>query len=108
MTKAAWYLAHATPSDSEPFMQRQIERRLTDQAILRVLGFSLPWWGDTDATGSRLPQDQELGEACQGRLINQCRGFFEDSLAIACRSCPGPSAEKGASPWKSEPDRLSR
>lgn len=48
---------------------------------------------DTDSAGSTQHPawlDQGLGDACQGRLIATCQGFFGSQLPTACRTCPGP------------------
>lgn len=44
-----------------------------------------------DLRGRETRDDQDIGEACEGAMIEQCRPVFQDKLFVACRDCPGPS-----------------
>ncbi len=60
-------------------------------AVLAYLGVKLPWLDPQPAPA--IPQDQSVGKACAGRLIEPCQTFFgQTQLPIACRTCPGPGA----------------
>lgn len=74
-------------SDAEPYLHRCLERRLADQIILSVAGVKLPWLKGPQA--DELPDNQAIGEACGGKLVDRCTTVFQDKLYIACRSCPG-------------------
>lgn len=74
--------------DTEPYLQRRIEQRAADQALLSVLGVSLPWLKASPL--EELPVNQPVGQACGGKLIERCGTFFGETLHVACRSCPGP------------------
>ena len=86
-TKREAVLWGLTLDDAEPYLQRCLERRLADQALLSVLGVTIPWLKGT--TPDALPDNQTVGEACGGTLVSRCGQFYGDKLHVACRSCPG-------------------
>lgn len=86
MTRLPYLLAHTTPRESEPYLERQAERRAVDMAILGMVGVKLPWHENGKAEVKK--QDQGIGEYCQGKCISECTMAFGEALWMACRTCP--------------------
>jgi hypothetical protein len=91
-----YLLAHVTVAESEPFLQRQAERRAVDLALLGFLGVKLPWQAlpagaGTDGRRKELPmakEDVKIGGFCGGACVKECGATFGEALWQACRTCP--------------------
>lgn len=85
-TKREAILWSVTIAEAGPYLERCLERRLADQAVLGVLGIKLPW---LTPKADDLPVNQPIGHACGGKLVGACSPFYGDKLHVACWSCPG-------------------
>lgn len=84
LTKLGSILAEWGPAESEPYLRRCLERQVVDRAILGWCGVELPWLTDKPAA----TRVQRIGEFCGGSCLEECRAYFGDGLAQACRTCP--------------------
>ena len=60
-----------------------------ERAVLGFCGVTLPWLGETSATGAKsATRNQTIGQFCGSSCIKECTAVFGDGIANACRTCP--------------------
>lgn len=76
---------------AKPFMQRMMEKRAVDLALLGFCGVQLPWLNSHGKVKKALPMmqaDVTIGGYCHGDGIADCTRQFGVALWLCCRTCP--------------------
>jgi hypothetical protein len=71
-----------TPDESIPYIEQRGRDMLFREAIIKFLG------ADTKKKGTSGHHKKHLGQYCQGKDIQECRGYFGDFLINVCATCP--------------------